>query len=176
MGTLNLLIKTNKDYTTFKENSDDAGNGRKLVNLIAGIASGAIKGLIDISGSSADPVAASGTLTLDTVIATDVATVGTITFTGTDTPSTELHFDTSLATDALIAADLAAKISAHSVIGQIVSASASGAVVTVTARQKGIIGNQIGISSVDATITASGAFLTGGTGGSQGAPEIIGRA
>jgi len=43
-------------------------------------------------------------------------------------------------------------------------ATAAGAVVTVTCKVKGVVGNAINISSPDSTITASAANLAGGTG------------
>ena len=123
------------------------------------------RGSLDVQTGSAAPVAASATWTLDTVVATDTVTIGPITFTGTDTPSTSLHFDTSLASDALIAADIARAVNEHATTSQIVVASADGDVVTVTALAKGVAGNFIPISDADSTITTSAAFLSGGTGG-----------
>lgn len=124
------------------------------------------RAVVDVQTAAAAPVAASGTWTLDTVVATDTVTVGSITFTGTNTPTTNLHFDTSLATDALIAADIARAVNEHPTTSQIVTASAALAVVTVTAKQKGVVGNFIPFTDADSTITSSGSgFLTGGTGG-----------
>jgi phage tail sheath gpL-like len=172
MASLTLVIKSPKG----KENLDRILQSKPkslvaVANLITGLACGAIRGELSAHTSNADPVAASATLTLDTVVATDVVVIGPVTFTGTDTPSTNLHFDTSLASDALIAADLAAKINAHPTAGRTVVASAAGDVVTVTSRVKGSIGNFINISSPDTTITASASHLQGGTGGPEGAPQ-----
>lgn len=142
-----------------------------LSQLFKNLASGDKRGIIDVQTSSANPVAASGTFTLDTVIATDAVTVGGTTFTGTDTPSTNLHFDTDAGSDALIAASLASAINNHPDASDIVTASANGAVVTVTAKQEGEVGNEIVFTSADATITASGSGkLAGGTGGAIEAP------
>lgn len=122
----------------------------------------------DVQTASANPVAASATWTLDTVIATDTVSVAGITFTGTDTPTTNLHFDTSLATDALIAADIARAVNEHPTTSALVSASAAGDVVTVTANQKGLVGNFIPFTDDDDTITSTGSgFLAGGTGGAS---------
>lgn len=137
-----------------------------LSQLFKEIASQHTRAEFDVQTGSAAPVAASGTWTLDTVVATDTVTVGSITFTGTDTPSTNLHFDTSLATDALIAADIARAVNEHPTTSQIVTASAADEVVTVTAKQKGVVGNFIPFTDADSTITSSGSgFLAGGTGG-----------
>lgn len=173
MGTLNLNISTNKDVSDFRRADDDAGNGRRLISLIKGLASGAIQGTIDVSGSTTAPAAATGTLTLSGALATETAVIGGVTFTASASPSGEAEFDIS-GDDTADAASLAAKIAAHSTLGAVVTASAASGVVTITALQKGVIGNFITIVG-DTGITASGATLSGGTGGAQSAPETIGR-
>lgn len=115
--------------------------------------------------ASAAPVAASGTLTLVSAVATDAVTIGTITLTATSTPTTDLHWEIDGADDTADAASLAAAINANPTLSKIVSATSALGVVTITALQKGVVGNQIPLSSADATITASAATLTGGTGG-----------
>lgn len=169
--SIGLIIKTERvasEYTTDKGGEHQAS---LIQDLFRDAQSGARNINVDVFTSTAAPVAASATLTLASAIATDAVTIGTVTFTGSDTPSGVLQFDTNAGSDALIAASLAETINAHPVAGEIVSASASGDVVTVTCKQKGVIGNQIPISSADATITASGAFLTGGTGGLSGTAQ-----
>lgn len=123
------------------------------------------RGTIDVQTGSAAPVAASGTLTLVSAIATDAITIGTTTFTATSTPTLSTDWEIDGASDTLDAASLAAAINAHTTVNQIVTASSAAGVVTITAKQKGVVGNFIPLSSADATITASAAFLTGGTGG-----------
>lgn len=115
--------------------------------------------------ASEAPVAASGTLTLVSAIATDAVTIGTITLTATSTPTTDLHWEIDGADDTADAASLAAAINANPTLSKIVVATSALGVVTITALQKGVVGNMIPLSSADATITASAAFLTGGTGG-----------
>ena len=74
--------------------------------------------------------------------------------------------------DKSLAVRLAAAVNAHSVTSLICSASASGAVVTVTCHIPGIIGNYIAFSDADATITSSGSgFLADGAGGAQEAVQ-----
>lgn len=121
---------------------------------------------IDVQTGSANPVAASNTLTLASVAADDTVTIGNVTLTAKASPSTEDEFDQS-GTDAEDATDLAAKINAHSVLSQVVSASAASDVVTVTSRIKGVIGNQIALSQSGGTISigGDGTALEGGTGG-----------
>lgn len=133
--------------------------------LIKDMASGLHRGVLYIQTGSAAPVAASGTLTLVSAIATDAITIGTTTFTATSTPSLSTDWEIDGASDTLDAASLAAAINAHATVSQIVTASSAVNVVTITAKQKGVVGNFIPLSSADATITASAAFLEGGTGG-----------
>lgn len=65
-----------------------------------------------------------------------------------------------------LASRLEIAINAHSVASTIVSASTVLAVVTVTAKQKGVIGNFVVASSSGGTITVTGSgYLAGGTGG-----------
>lgn len=226
-----------------------------LQAFLKGVASGAEAAAIDIQTDSAAPVAASGTWTLASVIATDVASCGGVDFTFTSTPSLEtdvevdvptakafasatdistangnitesshgyetgdvgqlttsgslptgfslstnyyvIKIDTNtyrlatslanaqagtqviptavgsgnqtftLTTNTYVASKLAAAVNAHSTLSKIVVASYSGAVVTVTCRVKGVIGNFIQFSDNDSTITSSGSgYLAGGTGG-----------
>ena len=165
MASLNILVKASDVASIKKDSSLGVESLQEVHNLLEALAIGAAKGTVYVQSGSADPAAASGTLTLNTVIATDVFTVGPVTFTGTDTPTTNLHFDTSLATDALIAADMARAVNEHTTASQIVTATSAAAVVTITAKQRGVAGTWIELASVESTITASAAYLAGGAGG-----------
>lgn len=136
-----------------------------LSDLFQRIAGGNLSAAVDVQTGSADPVAASGTLTLVSAVATDAITIGTTTFTATSTPTLSTHWEIDGADDTADAASLAAAINAHATVSQIVTATSALGVVTITAKQKGVVGNFIPLSSADATITASAAFLAGGTGG-----------
>ena len=138
---------------------------KALEQLFKDLGSQQQRGTIDVQSGSAAPVAASGTFTLASVVATDAITIGPTTFTFTSTPSLSTDVEVDGASDTLDAAALAAAINAHATVSQVVTAEANSAVVTVTAKQKGVAGNFINISSADATITASAANLAGGTGG-----------
>ena len=176
MPTLSIQISTEKVNTAdFLKPGQDRENLKRVGNYINSLATGRRQASIDISDSSAVPVAASATLTLASAVATDVAQIGTITLTATSTPTTDLHWEIDGADDTADAASLAAAINANPTLSQIVIATSAAAVVTVTAHQKGVIGNHISISSIDSTITASGAFLASGTGGSQDAVVTISR-
>lgn len=144
---------------------------RALKNYLARISTGQTRAKIDVQSGDAAPVAASGTFTLASVIATDACTIGTTTFTFTSSPTLSTDVEVDGADNTADAAALAAAINAHATVSQIVTASSDGAVVTITAKQKGVVGNFIPISDADSTITTSGAFLTGGTGGAQNAAQ-----
>lgn len=169
MSTITFTVKSEESQAVLQDRHQRSGSDSEMaiaaMHLFSDLSSGSRRASVDIQTGSADPVAASGTLTLVSAIATDAITVGSETFTFTSTPSTENDVEVDGATDADDASALAAAINAHSVASQIVTASALSNVVTITAKQKGVVGNFINLSSADGTITASGANLTGGTGG-----------
>ena len=138
-------------------------------NFLRACAGGAYQYEIDLNSSATTPVAASGTFTLTSAIATDAITIGKTTLTASSSPANENQWEIDGASDTLDAASLAAAINAHSVLSTIVLATSAAAVVTVTAHQKGILGNYINISSADATIVASATYLASGAGGASGA-------
>ena len=176
MSTLVLTLKTSKDTSLCAKADQDNQNISRIINLLSGLNVGALSpAVLDIQYSSADPVAASGTFTLTSAIATDAVTIGAVTLTASSTPANENQWEIDGADDAADAASLAAAINAHSVLSKVVAATSAANVVTVTALQKGLVGNQIPISSADATFVASASFLAGGTGGAASASEQIGR-
>jgi len=169
-SSLVLTIKSEKTQAQVQDmlqisTTKDREAGLNLSGFFKDLASKAHRGIVDVQTGSAAPVAASGTLTLVSAIATDAITIGTTTFTATSTPTLSTDWEIDGASDALDAASLAAAINAHTTVNQIVTASVASNVVTITAKQKGVVGNFIPLSSADATITASAAFLAGGTGG-----------
>lgn len=154
------LVNSSKDAEQIMTN---------LRNFFKACAGGAYQYEIDLNSSATTPVAASGTFTLTSAIATDAITIGKTTLTASSTPANENQWEIDGASDTLDAASLAAAINAHSVLSTIVLASSATNVVTVTAHQKGILGNYINISSADATIVASATYLASGAGGASGA-------
>jgi hypothetical protein len=115
-----------------------------------------------VSSDVNDDGTATGTLTLVSAIATDVAVVNGLTFTGVagvKTDNTEFSIDTS---DTAAAADLVLSINARgagtTVPTATILASSSAGVVTINSPT--VLGNLVDISSPDATITASAATLT----------------
>ena len=175
MATIVYTITTSKDAASFAKAGQKHLNLNKAINLFSGLNSGANIGSVDIQYSTSNPVAASGTLTVTSAIATDAVTIGAVTLTASSTPANENQWEIDGASDTLDAASLAAAINAHSVLSKVVSATSATNVVTITALQKGLVGNQIPLSSADATIVASAAFLAGGTGGATTAAETFGR-
>lgn len=263
-STLSILLKTNRSVADLtgklvKDSTARKETIRALIAFLQGVGGGTEEASISLQTSAAAPVAASGTWTLATVIATDVASVGGVDFTFTATPSLETDvlvtvpsakafasatdisitsgditesahgYETgdvgrlttssalptgfSLATDyfvikvssgvyrlasslanaqagtqiiptaigtgnqtftltpdTYVASKLAAAVNAHATISQIVTATYAAGVVTVTAKQKGVVGNFIQFTDSDSTITSSGSgYLTGGTGGATSA-------
>lgn len=167
MSTVSVTIKTPKSYTNFNKSGQGKENLVRLINLLSGAVVGAHVGDVYVSGSTSDPVAASGTLTLTSAIATDAVTIGKTTLTASSTPANENQWEIDGASNTLDAASLAAAINAHSALSLIVSASSATNVVTITALQKGVIGNYIALSSADATIVASATYLASGAGGTN---------
>lgn len=111
-------------------------------------------------------IQATGTFLLDTVIATDAVSINGVAFTAVNSGAGANQFNVGVS-DAATATNLAASINASvtALVTGVVTASASAETVTVTAVSPGTSGNLITISSADATITASGARLTGGLNG-----------
>ncbi len=138
---------------------------RNLSSLFKAMSGGAHRATVDVQTGSAAPVAASGTLTLVSVIATDVITIGPVTFTFTSSPSVETDIEVDGATDTDDAAAAVAAINLHSTVGQVVLATNVAGVITLTALQEGVVGNFVSYGSVDSTITAAAANLTSGAGG-----------
>lgn len=171
MASLVVTVKSgDSDITSIKRaDSEGVEALQEVCNLLDALATGTAKGTVYVQSGSASPAAASGTFTLVSAVATDAITIGPVTFTATSSPSAETDWEIDGADDTADAAALAAAINAHSTVSQVVTATSAAGVVTVTAKQRGVVGNYINISSADATITASGANLTGGTGGATDA-------
>lgn len=170
-SSLSLTIKSLRSQDDLLDRVTKPGPkelAKALESYFRALGSGLESASVDVQSSSAAPVAASATLTLTSAVATDAITIGGVTLTASSTPANENQWEIDGADDTADAASLAAAINAHSVLSKVVSASSELEVVTVTCLVKGVIGNQIPISSADATIVASGSFLSGGTGGAQG--------
>lgn len=145
--------------------SANSGDGHKICNAVVdhvmGMAGGCRQGSLDIQvNGGTTGVAASGTLTLSSVVTTNTCVVAGVTLTAETSPSGAAQYAVGL-TDAATAANLAACINANSSLAGVVTATSSSAVVTVTAAALGAIGNQIPLVG-STNIVASAAKLTGG--------------
>lgn len=125
-------------------------------------AGGAVSSAVDQRVSA---VQATGTFTLASVLATHTCSINGVTFTAVAGAAGANQFSIDGATDTDDATALAAAInaSASALVSNHVTASSSGAVVTITAKQYGHAGNAITIAGGQASVTASGARLTGGS-------------
>ena len=166
MATVVVTIQTSKDPNEYNKAGQKNANGNRLIDLLRGLNSGALLGKVFVQGSSADPVAATGTITQVSAVAANTVTIGGVTLTaGTDW--------SVAGTDAEDAAALAVAINANTTLNKIVYATSASNVVTLTALQAGVIGNYISLARVGAPITVSGAALAGGTGGAGSVAEQI---
>lgn len=165
MGYANLFIDAQASTAKLKEldKSNAKATLQGLLNLLSKGIGGAEQMSIQVVLGA---VKASGTLTLDTAIATDEVVVNGVTFTCVSSGAGAEEFNVG-ASDTDTATNLAASINASSdaAISGIVVASSSAAVVTVTAVRPGLQGNTITLASNDATITASAARLASGSDG-----------
>lgn len=172
MSSLVITIKSDKSSTQIVDALLTGVAGahtahRRLVNFLEAALGGLENVSTDWQYSSADPVAASQTITLSYA---DIANNDTVTVAGsvltcvTGTPTTAQFKKQTSAT--VTASNLAAAINAHATISKYVSASSSGGVVTVTCLVKGEIGNLVTLATSNATGFVLGASaLASGTGG-----------
>lgn len=134
----------------------------------------AILGLVVI-GTSAAPVRATGTVTFSATdpTETETITVDGIVYVINATPATTGAYSVDLnTTEATMAANFAAAINRTGTAGTDYSlyigghpsvyATVASAVVTLTARVPGVVGNAITLAAAGGSTTVSGATLTGG--------------
>lgn len=159
--------------TLLKRGSDRDKEGlRSLKNFLNAIPN-QTRAIIDVQTGSSAPVAASATATCASVAVDDTITIAGVTLTAKASPANENQFSQA-GTDTADAASLASKISAHSVLGNLMSATSSSEIVTITMKQKGVIGNYITLTSSNGTrlaVTGSG-YFTSGTGGATDTANI----
>jgi len=167
MSSLHLIeLKSDRSAATVQDmllRADARTSAQGLNNYISGALGGLYPSFLRFFAGAAQ---ASGTLTLDTVIATNTALINGVTFTAVASGATGNQFNVG-GSDTITAANLAAAIngSASALVNGHVLASAVGPVVTVTAKLAGVTGNAITIAGGGATVAASGARLTGGSNG-----------
>jgi phage tail sheath gpL-like len=168
MSLTNLLLDTDLSSDQLKSLVRFADKREGATDLAAYIQSLAAGVRAATMTCKVGAIQASGTFTLDTVIATDACSINGVSFDCVASGATGNQFNLG-ADDEETAANLAAAINASQtalVLG-VVEATAEAEVVTVKAKQPGLVGNAIAIATADATITVSGARLTGGTDGTE---------
>jgi phage tail sheath gpL-like len=174
MGTLNLTIKSSKDVSSFKQANQDQENLNRIINLISGVAIGAVQATIDVQSSSADPVAATAEIevTYASVDANDTVTICNTVLTAKASGAaagTEFNKQTNAT---VTAANLVAAINANTTLSKLVVATSAAGVVTLTARQKGVVGNGLALSTSDGTAFGLTAFADGAGGSTDTAVSI----
>jgi hypothetical protein len=169
MSSIQITLNTRKDTASMVKPGQNKENLKRVLNELNGIQAGKLPGKINLSASATDAVAASGTVTLVSAVATNTVTIGKVVFTFTSTPSvstsTAQDVEVDGADDTADAAALAAAINTNAASSAIVYATSALGVVSVTSRVPGLIGNQIALAKSGAPITVSATYLAGGTGG-----------
>jgi phage tail sheath gpL-like len=176
MSTLAIVINAEETQAYLQQTlKKTAGEPKEEAIALAGyfkeLAIGTKSASVSVRTGAGNPVAASGTFTLASVPVDDTVVIGGVTLTAKASPANENEWSQA-GTNDQDAASLAAVINAHSVLGLVVEATSAAAVVTVTSKVPGLIGNLIPISETGTSITASGSFLAGGTGGGNDAAVV----
>ncbi len=171
MSSLVITVKSEHSLTHLRqryqlETGKPKLQAQALQQLFHRLAGGIDSASCDVQTATADPVAASSTITLATVLADDTVTIGKTVLTAKAAPAGESQWSQA-GTNTANAAALVVKINAHSVLSKLVFASSAAGVVTVSALVKGEVGNHIGLVSSNGTrlaVTGSG-YLASGAGG-----------
>jgi hypothetical protein len=174
MSSVVITIKTSKDPTVFYKSNQDNQNINRLINLLSGMNVGAQIGAVYVSGSTSDPVAATAevAITHANVTNNDTTTIlnTVITAATSGNGTTSWTIGANATADAIA---MAACINANTTLNkQVVASIAVAGTVTLTAIQKGVVGNGLALATSDATAFGLTAFA-GGTGGSTQADEQV---
>jgi hypothetical protein len=138
----------------------------RLAEYFTALASGHEQGTLEVYVGGTTGVAASATATFASIVADNVVTINGVAFTAKDSGATGNEFNIG-ASDTTAAAACAAAINASvtAKIAGYVSATSSGAVVTISALRKGVGGNMFTLTKTGNPITVTGSgFLTSGAG------------
>jgi len=163
MSSLSTIrITSNDDMSQVKVDTlSPQESVRSLSQYLDKLAIGCGSASVDMEMSETGGAAASGTVTLSSLVADNTVTVGSIVFTAKASPAGATQFAVG-ADDDETAENLAAAINAHTSLTNVVSASAAAAVVTISASRKLKMGNMIALA-ISANGSVSGATLSGGT-------------
>lgn len=171
-----LTIDTNLPVGTLQNVLSDSSSrphpeAQKVINFVRGLNSGARSGLMKagvVDSGASDAVSASQTATFSgAATAADTVTINGVVLTAVSNVTTPTNNQWQVGTSAATAAtNLVAAINASTTdnLSGTVSASASGAVVTVSCLIPGVIGNVLTIAKSSTAITLGGALLAGGLG------------
>jgi len=175
MSSLVVTVKSPDTAATLrsqfvKETGAGAHQAALLANYFHSIAGGVKSASFEVNTGTANPVAASGTLTLTfaSIVANDTMTIGKTVLTWKTTAPANENEVQKLTDASISAANLVTAINAHSVLSGIVLASNVAGVVTITCKVQGEIGNQLALSSSSAGAVASATYLASGAGGALG--------
>lgn len=138
----------------------------RVKKLLNGVVNGVYPATVTLNVSTADAVRAAGTLTLSSGSGAVGGVINGTTVT-----------DTWASSDANSAGLIAAAINANTTVNKFVSASASGAVVTVIAHEPGKSGSAITFAASGTGVTATGSGKLSNTGtvgaGADAAPVVF---
>lgn len=164
MPSFTIQINTDDHKSKFEiPTGDPKGWAKRMVTFFNGVGGGLEPCSVEQVTSATALVRASGTLTVASISANDTCVINGTTLTAKASPSGAAEF-LSTGTDTVVAAAVAACINANSSFTGLVTATSSGAVVTVSAAQKGVMGNCITLVGTATRFAASVARLAGGTG------------
>ena len=156
----------NRDYQ--RPTSAAHAATQAVADLVQGIVSGnqlassdgPVSVAVSVEGAA---VRASGTVTVATAIAGNTVTINGVVFTGVGSGATGNQFNIG-GSNTITATNIANAIngSVTALVAGHVTASSSAAVVTIRSTNYGIYGNAVTLASSGATLTVSGARLSGG--------------
>lgn len=168
IGTLDLSrLCVNGDLSKYQ-------TVQNLLNYLGGLLSGGpFRPASFALGNDAEATAASGTVTLASAQAADTVTINGVVFTAVSGTPAANQFDIS-GTDDDAATSLAAAINGTaSALAQLVSAEAAADVVTITANEKGVIGNAYTLASSNGSRLALGNVTSGRITGGAADPDAV---
>lgn len=181
MSTLVITVSSDKTQTTLSDRYRLASS-RPVTSMVGlssyfhAVGGGLESASVSVQTGAADAVRSSGTATVAyaTLLAADTVTIaGNVLTCTTGAPSTaQFKKEVDGTTTAV---NLAAAINAHATLSQMVSATSSAAVVTISSNAAGLIGNLIASVASSLGVVMGAATLAGGAGGANNAPITYAR-
>lgn len=171
--TLTLILEHDSDLPTTElqerfvsqTDSDKRRTLQRLITHLQAVESGTRRGVVKMMTSAAKAYATVTCTQASAVNDTDAIVIGPTTLSVKASPANEDQWAVGASDDAMAAA-LVVAINAHSVLKNLVEATAAANVVTVRSRTPGIIGNRINVSESGngmALGNLSGGLMTAGT-------------